>query len=483
VTGTQPGRRGLRAPATRDQADAYRFGLRRLEAALVRGDPVPLHEQVRSQRRAVGAGVVLGALGLAAAALWSLFAPRPEWTRQAVVVGEQSGAMYVVTDGRLVPVANLVAARLVHAALRGAGAAPVPVTVPDDALAGAPRTPAADVPGAPATRPDAPGLAARWGVCDQTAPTGGGRARLLATTVVAGVAPAPRPVDGAPGGVLLDVGDGGAWLVVDGRRHRVDRDDPVLRAALGLAGVPVREASAALASALPEGVRLQRPQLDGVGGPGPGGLRERVGDLLLVRRPGAVPRPHVVLADGIQEVSPVLAQVLGTGTTHPARTVEATDVAAVPVVERAALHGWPETVPRIVDAAAAPLLCWSWSDEAGAPAEGVLLAGSEAAPPKGAHRIPLAQADGPGPLLDAVVLGGAGGPARAVGPGAAPGAGTLYLISETGVAYRVVGPDTARALGIGESPPAPEGVLRWLPGGPALDVARAAELVDVPGVG
>ena len=57
-----------RAPATRDQADAYRFGLRRLESALVRGDAVPLHEQVRAQRRAALAGVVLGALAAAVVA-------------------------------------------------------------------------------------------------------------------------------------------------------------------------------------------------------------------------------------------------------------------------------------------------------------------------------------------------------------------------------------------------------------------------------
>ncbi|MBA3905765.1 MAG: type VII secretion protein EccB, partial [Pseudonocardiales bacterium] len=70
----------IRAPATRDQADAYRFGLRRLEAALVRGDPVPLHEQIRSQRRASFAGVVLGMLGLCGVAGYALVVPSPNWT-------------------------------------------------------------------------------------------------------------------------------------------------------------------------------------------------------------------------------------------------------------------------------------------------------------------------------------------------------------------------------------------------------------------
>src|SRR5690606_19318812 len=111
-----PGRASsVPAPATRDQADAYRFGLRRMEAALVRGDPVPLHEQIRSQRRAALVGVVLGLLGLCGSALLAAVSPQPDWRRQDVVVGADSGALYAVARGpdRLVPVANLPAARLV----------------------------------------------------------------------------------------------------------------------------------------------------------------------------------------------------------------------------------------------------------------------------------------------------------------------------------------------------------------------------------
>ena len=113
----------LRAPATRDQVDAYRFGVRRMEAALVRGDPVPLHEQIRSQRRAALAGVVLGLLGLCGAAVWAVLVPSPDWRHEAVVIGATSGAMYAVAHDpdRLVPVADLPAARLVLAALRFGG--------------------------------------------------------------------------------------------------------------------------------------------------------------------------------------------------------------------------------------------------------------------------------------------------------------------------------------------------------------------------
>jgi hypothetical protein len=86
----------VRPPATRDQVDAYRFGLRRLEAALVRGDPVPLHEQIRSQRRAALAGLLLGLLALCAVAVYSQVAPRPDGRPGAAVIGEPSGAPGVV---------------------------------------------------------------------------------------------------------------------------------------------------------------------------------------------------------------------------------------------------------------------------------------------------------------------------------------------------------------------------------------------------
>ena len=92
----------VRAPATRDQADAYRFGLRRLEAALVRGDPVPLHEQIRSQRRAALAGVVLGLLGLCGTGAHALLTAGPDPTPEAAAVEPWAVCEQVGADGRIV---------------------------------------------------------------------------------------------------------------------------------------------------------------------------------------------------------------------------------------------------------------------------------------------------------------------------------------------------------------------------------------------
>jgi type VII secretion protein EccB len=465
------------APATRDQADAYRFGLRRLEAALVRGDPVPLHEQIRAQRRAALAGVVLGLLGLCGTAVFAAVSPQPDWARQAVVVGAGSGAMYAVAHGpdRLVPVADLTAARLVLAALRAGGssdadpATATPVVVPDALLDGAPRTPAAAVPGALGARPDGPPVPPGWAVCDAVSPEGA----LTATTVIGGAPPLPPgPADA---GVLLAVDDT-TWLVTAGRRHRVDATDGRVAAALGITGRVPRAVAPALLSLLPEGPPLANPAVPGRGRRSPDGLPGRIGDVLVARPAGGAPQHYVVLADGLQEVPAVLADLLGAAAgTDPPLPVGAAELAGTTVVEDLAVEGWPDVAPRLTEAADAPVLCWTWA--AGGDPAGSVWTG--AAPPlAGRTPVELAQADGPGDRVDAVAVG-PGGAVRATGPGGEPGAGPLWLVSGSGVAHGVADEATAAALGITTAAPAPEAALRLLPAGPTLDLAAAGRVVDV----
>jgi type VII secretion protein EccB len=457
-----------RAPATRDQADAYRFGLRRLEAALVRGDPVPLHEQLRSQRRAAFAGIVLGMLGLCGVAVYALVVPSPDWRAQAVVVGSGSGAMYAVAHepDRLVPVANLPAARLVLAALGSpdAGAA-VPVVVPDTTLETAARTPTAAVPGAVGVRtaPAAPGV---WAVCDRVGADG----RLLDTTVISGVV-----LSAGPGEAVLLAGPGSAtWLVTGGTRHRVDAGDGRLRAAFRLTDELPRAATAALLSLVPEGPALATPEVAGRGEPAPPGLPGRVGDVLADRPVDGAPRYFVVLRGGLQEVPAVVADLLrvaaGATTVRP---VDAGVLGSARFVTELPVEGWPTGTPRLSEPVGAPVVCWTWS--ADGPAAGGVWTGP--ALPVGAAPTALAQADGAGERVDAVALG-AGGAVRATAPGRAPGAGPLWLLSGSGVGYGVTDDATAAALGITAATPAPEAALRLLPTGPTLDLAQAGQVVD-----
>ena len=467
----------LRAPATRDQADAYRFGLRRMEAALVRGDPVPLHEQIRSQRRAALAGVVLGLLGLCGAAVWAVLVPSPDWRHEAVVIGATSGAMYAVAHDpdRLVPVADLPAARLVLAALRSggsAGAEPGTATatvVPDESLATAPRTPAAAVPGAVAVTPEAT-VRASWAVCDAVDSEGA----LVGTTVIGDAA--GRPPVGAGDGVLLAGPGDTTWLVAGGLRHRVDDGDGAVRAVFRLAGRLPRAATGALISVLPEGPPLATPVVPNRGGPAPPGLPGRVGDVL-TSGVGDGQQYFAVLDGGLQEVPRAVAELLAVASTaREVRSVGAVVLGGATFVDTLSVAGWPNGPVRVVEPAEAPVTCWTWTPDR---PDGGVWFGRDLPQATGAPPVTLAQADGPGEKVDAVAVG-SGGAVRATGPGRAAGAGPLWLVSATGVGYGVADDPTAAALGVVTTAvqPAPEAALRLLPSGHPLDLADAGRAVD-----
>src|SRR4051812_9939289 len=116
-------------PTTKSQVQAYKFVLRRMQSALVRRDAVMLHDPMRTHTRATIVGGVLGALGMIVFVVWGLLSPAPSVPEAGnIVIGEQSGTVYVVTGNpkKLIPTFNLASARLLLLAQQkspGAGAA------------------------------------------------------------------------------------------------------------------------------------------------------------------------------------------------------------------------------------------------------------------------------------------------------------------------------------------------------------------------
>lgn len=473
------GVRALRSPATRDQVDAHRFGQRRLEAALVRADPVPLHEQLRSQRRAAFAGVLLGLLGLGGAMALAHLAPDTRWTDQALVVGDRSGTVYAVTPARpgpqrLVPVPDMVAGRLVLAALGAAAPTAVPVTVSDASLATAPRTPPADVAGTVGVRPDGPPVPPDWAVCDTNPdPVPGGTG---ATTVLAGALGPSAPA----GGLLLAAEGGSTSVVLDGVRHRVDPDDAPAMSALGLLGAAPRHVGDGLLSALPEGPPLRTP--DVATGADVGALG-RAGDVVTSNPLGGDRAFFVVLGPsggrpgGVLPIPATLADAIRTRTGQGTPATMAEGLIAENTIDAGPDRGvdpagWPAArLPR-PDPAATPSVCWTWRDgRAG------LSAGDRLPVAGGAVTVDLAAADGAGPRPDAVVLPASGaGPVESRG---STGGGTRWLLSSTGALHGLADDRTAEALGVTTPGRAPEEALRLLPRAGALDLAAVRDVRDV----
>ncbi len=487
-----------RNPTTKAQVQAYQFLLRRMASALVRKDPVMLHEPLRTHTRAALVGVILGALGLAGFFVVGLFAPDDDLTRAQIVVGKQSGAVYVVQQAepvRLVPVRNLASAQLLFASPAFTGAAgpagPAEVQVVEDSsLADVPRAPLTGIEGAPAYLPGPDDqVQPDWAVCDTAelnpALPDPEAAPVVSTTVLVGV---PRP--GAPLGpgraLLVQSADGTEYLVFDGRRAEVDLGDTAVRNAFGLSDVVPRPVSAGLLNAIPASRALVAPDVAGAGSPVPFSRlsSQRVGDVVKVERAGGE-QFFVLLRDGKQEVGRTVADLLRFERSDAEiPLVSLQDIASVPDVPRASrvdVAGYPATVPEIVPTAESLTACLTWTARgAGEPRTAVTISESIAlnegmVPVK----VPTA-GPGAGGADRVFVPPSRGALVRGVLPGQEPAAeAPIFLVTDLGFRYGVPSLEVAAALGLGETTqPAPEAVLDLLPIGPPLNPQIALQLFD-----
>ena len=450
----------VRQPSARLAASAQRFWTRRLSHALVSRNADLDEEPHRAQARALMAGCLLAAIIVAGAAVLAVVKPQGVPGSAPIVIARETGAMYVRVDDTLHPVANLASARLV------ARTAAIPAVVAERSLATLPRGPRLGIPGAP----DAIGTPLpdpAWTVCDTDQ-----------TTVAVGAA-AP-PFDPARTVLVRPRGESAAttYLLFDGVRAEVDLRERAVARALGLDGLVPVPVSRALLDSVPEVPAVTAPRIAGAGIPGPasvGGLP--VGTVVRVARADA-DEFHVVLADGVQPVGAVAADVIRTAyrgagdiaTVSPAAVAATTVVATLPVDE------FPSSTQIPVSSADGLAVCLYWQPGG---ARAAVLTGD----PADLERPPaLAQADGDGPRVDGVaVASGRSVDARSVGVSAGvESGGPRFLVTDGGVVFGVADDDAAAALGLGDRPgAAPWSILAQLPAGPELSVAAASVPRDV----
>ncbi len=463
-----------RRAATASQVVAQRFTARRVASALVRRDPAPRVDPLRSHTRATVAGGFLAALALGAAAVVGVVDRPADWRSASVVVAGRSGALAVVAHDpdRLIGVPNLASARLVAAALAGGPAPADPVEVADETLDAAPRARPVGIVDAPTLPPpDQPGPAV-WSVCDTTvpdpAPTVAWTRPRTTTTVAGSAAPPGRPLVPGEGLVVVDRA-GQTWLVHDGVRARLDVSRPAVIEALGLGGLLPRPASSGFLAALPEAPPITPPAVPGRGAPVPVDLAgERAGGVVRVVGPGRPDTYLLVLPDGVEVVPELLARLVRLD--DPARagvpipTVSPAQVASPPLSRAVDASAFPDPAPVPLPPDRAPTAC---ADLVGAGAPGAVVTVSTRPP---APSTALRQADGSGDRVDRVALPGTGAAVRTVGVGA----GALVVVSATGSVYGVPDAATAEALGLGRSfSSVPQAVVGLLPSGPALSVEGA----------
>jgi hypothetical protein len=228
-------------------------------------------------------GVTLALVATAIMFVLSWFKPAGQVGNSKILADRDTGAIYVMVDGRLHPALNLMSARLI------AGQAVNPTFVKAAEIQKYPQGPTVGIPGAPTAMPVRAGGAGQWAVCDSaptaTAMTSAGDRPLV--TAIAG------PLSGAGAGTLqmpsavLTRHNGKTYILWDGRRSEVDLNNKAVALALGIdpgspAPVPM---SKALFDAIPATDPLVLPAIPDAGKPAPWNLGPGVviGSVLSVR--------------------------------------------------------------------------------------------------------------------------------------------------------------------------------------------------------
>ena len=415
---------------------------------------------VRAQTASLALGGVLTALAAAACVFLALLRPEIALDRAQIVIGQESGALYVRVGDTWHPVLNLASARLI------AATAANPQRVRESDLARTKRGPLLGIPGAPQSLGEA--LAAgesTWTICDTDASGAttvivGRTEETLAARLADGQAVLVAPASGSP-----------SYLLYDGQRAVVDRTDAAVLRALRLEGRAPRLVSQALLNAVPEAPPIRAPRISGAGDAAPGLRGLPIGSVVRVTRAGG-DEYFAVLAAGVQRIGQVAADLIRFGNsrgTANAVTVAPDAIRAAPVIDSLPVGTFPDRAPTVPDGDG--VLCASWR-----PGEsGVAILSRNRLPiPAGRTPVALSQADGRGPALDAVYLP----PGRSAYVRESEAAGTRYLITDVGVRFAIHDDDAERDLGLRAPSPAPWSVVGVLPAGPELSRRNASTARD-----
>jgi len=460
--------------------------VRRLEHALLQRDIQMVGDPTRAQWQSLVAGCVVAALAVAGCAVLAVARPQATLGSSRILIGQESGALYVRVADTLHPALNLASARLIAATDEN------PRRVSESELSRAKRGPVLGILGAPhAISEPLTATDSAWTVCD----TGGAQS---ATVVIAGAVQEETGSRRLPPeqAVLVTSQSGGTtYLLYDGRRAVVDPTDPVAVRALRLENAEPRAVSPSLLNAVPEAPPIVAPSIPAAGSQRSGLPGFAVSTVVGVTRLDAdqnsaeeysAEEYYVVLGGGIQRVGQVAADLVRFADSQGNRQVRRITpdaIAAASSVNVLRVSTFPERAPRSLGTTEDRALCVNWKPGTSGSPQISVLTGSGLPIPAGEAPVGLAQADGTGPALDAVYLApGRSAYVRSTGlTGYDNRTETRYLVTDTGVRFAIPDGETAGTLGLRTpAAPAPWQLLAGLPAGPEL--TKAGALVPHDGV-
>lgn len=346
------------------QVKGFKRELNRVDEALSRQDVRGLGSPLARLRGALGFGAVAGVGILVVAFVVSMLSPKPD-RGIAEIMTTRSGGTFVQFNGRLHPVTNLASARLI------VGKAAPATVVSDNALRSMPTGPLMGIPQAPNLLDPRADTTPVWTICDwrdTAVPLSLLRAGDLTTAVIAGSDMLDGGEDlGSSRAVLVrPVGKPDElWLIYRDTRAQVGRGDMAAQSALGITPALIASAQAispSLLNAIKPSAALTAPRLADQGKPSVAVPGSKIGDILTVGTASGSRAFYLVGRDGVQLVSPVLAQMMiNTGSAQKVVNDPA-EVQKYPTIGLVDEGRFPAQVPTLVSPAS---LCWSWSKTAG----------------------------------------------------------------------------------------------------------------------
>ncbi|WP_051310396.1 MULTISPECIES: type VII secretion protein EccB [Thermocrispum] len=518
-------------PTRKTEVQAYSFEVRRMNSALVRRDPVMLHDPLRTHSRATVVGVVLGIVGLLGFLIFGILKPNQQPPDSGIVIGRESGQIYVKTDNpeMLIPTFNLASARLIllgqqQKAAQGQGQGGPenievvePTIVPDERLANIPRGRLQGIPGADVELPKADQrISDNWAVCHNLPlnPNYAPEERIKRameeqeTAVLAGLPSSQLGKPLAPNEAIYveTPGTQERYLLyrpaedVNNRRGIVraqiprpnEPDGRVIAEALRLNDRQPRSMSLGLLNAVEKVDQLVPPEPEGRGEPSEmvelqAGTKTTIGEVF-VADPAGNAQFFVVLRHGKQRISQAAAELirLKYSVTKELQQVSPDrldDIPDAPEDERLDLDDYPVTMPTVIDMETYPTTCLGW-ELANGKGRTTLYVGNEGLPfPKRADGQPLRVQVGKANEERIAIHYFYMPPGRAAAVHVATSeagfeSGPIQLISDRGLRFGVPDLATAKALGLEPLRPAPASIVKLLPTGASLNVQDAQMTYD-----
>lgn len=346
---------------TKISVSGTRFLLRRLEDAVVRRNTSQHDDAIRFYGRATNYSIIAVAIVSVACLGLAYFKPQGVAGADRVLRDSATAELYVLDDNTgpkiLRPVLNLTSARLL------VGQHSTPRAVKPSELGRYERSQKVGIPGAPGDTPFVNGSASYWSLCDTVSKPSSTHPTVAVSVLADEPVFGPETASKVAGEQALVARYRDQTYLIDATgRHALDLTNTAITSAIGLPpATKSTPLSDAMFNAVPAADPLVLPEIVQAGAPNTVGLDPSIGiGTVITDSRNATKEQYVVLADGIAHIDSATA-----GALRNTDTFGHLDPPVVPAdkISAAPARTYPSPLHRvqIIDRAAQPVLCWSWS--------------------------------------------------------------------------------------------------------------------------